>query len=732
MKSSISRRDFLKGSLAAAGLTIGASLTPFGTRLLSGAEIKKNGFKPNVWYEIAPNNIVTVYIPSSEMGQGVRTSLAMIVADELEADWKGIRVAQAPPGDAFKNPVMGDQLTVASASVRGYYEPLRKAGAAGRMVLIKAAAKQWKVPEDECRAQKGVVTHKKSGRKLSYGKLCQRAAAFQLPGEPVLKKESEFTYMGKTMARVDIPEKVAGAAIYGMDVAVPDMLYASIGRPPAYGAKPVSYDEKAATAVEGVRKVVAIPMGVAVCADSLDASWKGRDALKVQWDKGSLPDLSDASIEKHFMEELDKPASPVKIAEGAKEALAAAAKKVEAVYFVPPVAHATMEPMNCTVHVQKDRCDVWAPTQGPLIARMVASHVAGVPADNVYIHTTLLGCGLGRRAVPDFVVEGVILSKATGKPVKVVWSREDDIKHDFFRAPTCQRIAAGLDAQGRLTAWSHKVVTPSILKDIDPKAIINGVDFMSLWGLADFPGGSPHNNDITYEIPNLSLEFLIDDLPIPVCPWRSVVNAPNAFVTESFLDELAHAEGKDPLAFRLELLKNNMRSRRVLEVVAEKAGWGKAAPQGQARGLAQHSCFGTYVAQVAEISVNEKEGRIRVHKIVVAVDCGPVVNPDPLRAQIEGGIIMGLSSALKEQVKFADGGVKSANFDDYKLLRMSEVPEIEIHVIDSKEKIGGMGEPPVPPVAPAVANAFFSATGVRIRRLPLDPPTVMEAIRKKA
>jgi len=730
MKSSISRRDFLRGSLAAAGLTIAASVTPFGTRLLGGEEIKK-GFKPTVWYEVTPDNIVTVWIPSSEMGQGTWTTLSMIVADELEADWKQIRIKQAPAGEAFKNPVTRDQLTVASASVRGYYEPLRKAGAAGRMVLVKAAAKQWNVPEDECLAKKGFVAHKKSGRKASYGKLCAAAAALQVPQEPVLKKESEFIYIGKKMARLDIPQKVEGAAVFGLDVVVPGMVYASIARPPAYGAKPESYDEKAASAVKGVQKVAAIPMGVAVCADSLDAAWKGRDALKVKWGKGVLPDMNNDSIEKHFMEELDKPGAPVKTAPGAKQAQAASAKKVEAVYFVPAVAHVTMEPMNCTVHVQKDRCDVWAPTQGPLVARMVASQVAGMPPEKVNVYTTLLGCGLGRRAAPDFVVEGTILSKITGKPVKVVWTREEDIRHDLFRAPTCHRIKAGLDAEGRLTAWVHKVVTASLMKDIYPAAVVNGVDFMSLWGLADFPG-SPDNNNITYEIPNFDLEYLIDDLPIPVAPWRSVQNGPNAFITECFIDELAHAAGRDPVAFRLELLKNNMRARRVVEVVAEKAGWGKPVPQGHARGIAQHSCFGSYFAEVADISVNEKNGVIKVNKVVVALDCGLAVNPDPLRAQVEGGVVMGVSTALKEQVKFAAGGAASANFTDYKILKMSEVPEIDIHVINSKEKIGGIGEPPVPPVAPAVANALFAATGVRIRRIPLDPATVLDAMKKKA
>jgi isoquinoline 1-oxidoreductase beta subunit len=730
MKSSISRRDFLKGSLAAAGLTIAASVTPFGYRLLSAAEVEKGAFKPNVWFEITPNNLVTVTVPASEMGQGVLTSLPMIVADELEADWSQIRVKQAPAADAFKNPVLGDQLTVASSSVRGYYEPLRKAGAAGRMMLVKTAAQTWKVPEGECEASKGVVRHKKSGRKLTYGKLCKKAAALPIPQEPVLKKESEFRLIGKPMPRLDIPEKVAGTAVFGLDVNVPDMLYAVIARPPAYGAKPVSFDQKAAEAIKGVRNVIPTPHGIAVCADSLGAALKGKDALRVQWDKGSHPDMDNNSIEKIFMEELDKPGAVARKDGDTKKALGEANKKVAATYFVSYVAHTTMEPMNCTAHVQKDQCDLWVPTQGQLVAKFVASQVSGLPPDKVNVHTTFLGCGMGRRATPDFIVEAVIASKVAGKPVKLFWSREEDIKYDFYRAATCQRIEAGLNGQNQLTAWSHKVVAPSILKGIDPKAIINGVDFMSLWGLADFPG-SPHNNNIMYEIPNLYIEFLINDLPIPVAPWRSVQNGPNAFVIECFIDELAHAAGKNPLEFRLQLLKNNMRVRRVLETAAQKAGWGKPLPKGQGRGIAQHSCFGTYVAQVADISVNESNGKIKVNKVVAAVDCGPVINPDTIKAQIEGGIIASLSTTLKEKVVFSNGGVKSSNFDDYKIFKMSEVPEIEVHIVKSTEKMGGIGELGVPPAAPAVANAFFNATGVRIRRLPLDPETVREAIKKR-
>ena len=446
MNPTISRRSFLKVT----GLTIAVSVTPFGYRLLNASEKTEGAiasFKPNAWFEITPDNKITITVGISEMGQGSRTALPMIVADELEADWKQIRIMQGPAADHFKNPVLGAQVTVASAAVRGFYEPLRKAGAAGRAMLVKAAAETWKVPENECKAVLGTVKHEKGNRSLTYGQLCLKAAKLEVPKEPALKSESEFRYMGKPMPRVDIPEKVAGKAIYGLDVNIPDMLYAVIARPQAYGAKPVSYDQKAAEGVKGVRKIVQTPNGIAVCAESLDAAWKGRNALKVNWDKGSHPDMNSDSIEKHFMEGLDKPGAVAKNAGDVKKALSEAPKKVEATYFVPFVAHATMEPMNATAHVQNDRCDVWAPTQGQTVAQMVASQISGLPKDKVHIHTTLLGCGLGRRGHPGFVIEAVIASKAVGKPVKVVWSREEDIKYDLYRAATCQRIEAGLDSR---------------------------------------------------------------------------------------------------------------------------------------------------------------------------------------------------------------------------------------------------------------------------------------------
>jgi len=731
MKTSMTRRAFLKGSLAATGLTIAVSVSPFGYRLLNASEAKEalKGFKPNLWYEITPNNVVTVFIGASEMGQGTHTTLAMVLADELGADWKQIRVRQGPAAKEYHNPLLGEQLTVASAAVRGFYEPCRKAAAAGRAMLVKAAATKWSVPENECEVMKGTVIHKKSSRKSTYGELCLEAAKLKVPQDAPLQKESDFRYIGKPMVRVDIPAKVKGSAVYGLDVSVPDMHYAVLARPPAYGAKPVSSNEKAAMNVKGVVKVVETPMGIAVCAKSLDAAWKGRKALDVKWDKGALPQMDNDSIEKTLMAELDKPGSKAMENGDAKKALEGAAKKVKSTYFVPYVAHTLMEPINCTAYVRKDQCDVWAPTQGQTGAQMLASQISELPPEKVNIHTTYMGCGLGRRAAPDFVVEAVIVSKATGKPVKVVWTREEDIKYDFFRAATCQRIEAGLDGQGQLVGWSHKAVAGSILTPINPKAIQNGVDIMSLWGLVDFPG-SPDGNRILYEIPNFYLEFLISELPIPVAPWRSVQNGPNAFVTECFIDEMAHAAGKDPLEFRLPLLKESKGAQRVLKVAAEKAGWGKPLPKGQGRGIAQHHCFGTDVAAVAEVSVNEKDGIVKVNRIVVAVDCGLAVNPLNVEGQIQGGVINALSTALKEEVRFSNGGVKSGNFDDYDVLRMSEVPDIEVHIVKGNDKMGGIGEPGVPPTAPAVANAFFNATGVRIRRIPLTSKVVLEALKK--
>lgn len=727
MKTSMTRRTFLKGSLAASGLTIVAYVTPLGTKLVSAAG-EAEGLQPSAFFQITPDNVVKVMVPNSEMGQGVRTALPMIIADELEADWDQLEIIQAPAAEEFKNPILHNQLTVASASVRGFYAPMRKAGAAGRAMLVEAAAKEWNVPVSECQAIKGTVVNLKSGKKLTYGQLSKKAAKLQVPQEPTLKKESEFRYMGKAMPRVDIPDKVNGKAVFGFDVDLPGLHYAVLARPPAYGAKHLSFDEKAAMAVKGVVKVVPTPRGIAVVAETLDAANKGREALKTQWDKGTHPQMDTAFVEKSFMMDLDKPGASVTANGDVKKALGEAKKTHEATYYIPCVSHATMEPQTCTADVQADRCDVYIPTQGQTLSHLVATKVSGLPPEKVHIHTTLLGCGLGRRPRPDQLVEAVIASKASGKPVKVVYTREEDIQTDFFRSAVAHRIKGGLDNRNQLVVWDHKLSCTSLSQYMGIE-VKNGIDGYCLWGLYDKPN-SPIMGKMTYQFPNFSINLVLNELPIPVAPFRSVQNAPNAFATESFMDEMAHLAGKDPLSFRLERLTNDKRASRVLESVALNSNWGKPLPEGWGRGIAQHRSFGTTIAEVAEVSVDPKSGAVRVHRVDVAVDCGPVVNPDPLEAQIQGAVALGVSTTLFEEVQFANGGVASANFDDYRILRMSENPEVHVHIVKSNEDIGGIGEPGIMPLAPAVANAVFNATGARVRRMPLTPERVLAAIKK--
>lgn len=730
MKESMTRREFLKGSLAVSGLTIAACVTPMGIQLINAADMtgKPSEFKPSAFYHITPDNVVTIVVPNSEMGQGVKTALPMIIADELEADWDQLRIVQAPAGEEFKNPLLQSQLTVASASVRGFYMPMRKAGAAGRAVLLTAAAEEWKIPVSRCRADRGKVINLNTQKALTYGALCLNAAKLPLPQDPVLKKESEFRYMGKPRARVDIPEKVSGKAIFGLDVELPDLHYAVLSRPPAYGSAHQSFNADAAMKVDGVKVVVPTPRGIAVVAKSLYAAQKGRDALSAVWGPGSHPSMNTAMVEESFIKDLEKPGTTVVTRGDAPKTLASAAKSYEATYYIPCVSHATMEPQTCTADVKPDQCDVYVPTQGQTVAHMVAASISGLPPEKVNIHTTLLGCGLGRRARPDQVVEAVIASKASQKPVKVVYTREEDIKTDFFRSAMAHRIKAGLDAKGQIAAWDHKVSTCSIKRHMgeEPK---DGIDGYCLWGLFDVPQ-SPAKANMTYVFPNFSLKIVLSDLPIPVAPFRSVQNAVNAFATESFMDEMAHLAKKDPLAFRLQHLTGNMRARRVLETVAKKSNWGKPLPKGKGRGIAQHSSFGTYIAEVAEVSVDEKTGVVKVLRVDAAVDCGPVVNPDPLEAQIQGAVVLGVSTTLYEEVEFADGGPSTGNFDQYTIATMKDTPDVRVHIIKSKEEIGGIGEPGIMPLAPAVANAVFSATGARLRRIPLTPGRVLAALKK--
>lgn len=723
MSTNISRRKFLRLT----GLTLAISLSPSGYTLLSAKEVNKDkSFSPNVWLQITPDNNVTILVNKSEMGQGVYTSLPMIVADGLDADWKRIKVKASPAGIQYIDPAWGMQATGGSTSVRHMFEPLRKAGAAAREMLISAAAKQWNVPVSECESSNGMVIHNKSGRKLTYGQLSEHASQLSVPQNPSLKKVRSFKIIGKPLDRLDGIEKINGSALFGIDVSVPDMLYASIERPSAFGAKVLSHDPEAALQAAGVKQIVDIYSpsygyrGKAVCAKTIEAAWRGRTVLNVTWDKGSQPELNNESIHKMLIDHLNKGGVVARNDGDAKLAFSKAFRKVEAVYILPYLYHATMEPMNCTAHVTTERCDIWVPTQNQSGVLQAASKITGLKPEQIYVHTTYLGGGFGRRFETDVVEEAVILSKQTGRPVKLTWTREEDVKNDLYRPANCCRIEGAIDEAGHLVAWSHKVVAPSIFARVLPQMMKNDIDPAAVEGI----------ENMEYEIPNVYVEYVRFNNLVPVGFWRSVGSTHNAFTVECFIDELAHAAKKDPLEFRLNLLKNHKRAYKVLTVVAEKAGWGKPLKKGQGRGIAQHLSFGSYVAQVAEVTVDEKNGTVKVHRVVCAVDCGDVINPAIITAQMEGGITMGLSAALKEGINLENGGIASSNFHNYELLRMHESPDIEVHIVRSKEKLGGIGEPGVPPIAPAVANAVFNATGIRLRKLPMKPDAVKEAMVK--
>ena len=714
MKSTIDRREFL----ARTGLSLAVVATPSGMQVfaMGKADTDAGLFRPTAWYTISTDNQVTVLVSKSEMGQGIHTALSMIVADELDADWDQVHIQQAPVTEEYVDPVQGSQMTFGSTSIRNLYQPLREAAAAGREMLVQAAAQTWGITASECRASQGRVYHRQKGDSLSYGELSQTASQLALPENPRLKTPSEFTLMGTSVPRRDIPAKVSGKAHFGIDTHAPEMLYGAVARPPAFGARIVSYDRSAAEAVPGVAWVGEIDRGIAVCAETPEHCWKAQAALNPKWDQGIQPGLSSQSIDALFKESLDKPGASARDDAGVRAALAGAHKRVQVEYFLPYLAHAPMEPMNCTAHVRSDGCDVWVPTQGQTQALNKTAQITGLDPATITVHTPYLGGGFGRRVKTDFLEEAVELSRATKKPVKVIWTREEDIQYDAYRPGNSHRITGALDAQGRLTAWVHKVACPSILATIMPRA--PRVDSQAVRGIVD----------LQYDVPNVSVQYVRVETPIPVHFWRSVGDSHNGFSVENFMDEMAHAAGADPVEFRLRHLKGNPRGYRTLEVVAEKAGWGKPSPAGYARGVATFPSHGSFISQIAEVSVDEKTGAVQVHRVVCAVDCGPVIHPDNLVAQIEGALTMGLSAAMKEQVEFARGGVQSGNFGDYQLLRMSEAPEVEVHIIKSDAPIGGMGETSLPPMAPAVAGAIFAGTGARIRRLPMTPETVLEAL----
>ncbi len=693
----LDRRDFLKaGAVGISGLTLGFYLPDERPWVDVPAS-----FQPNAFLRIDTDGTVTIWVAKVEMGQGVRTALPMIIADELDADWNTVRVV---PADAHPAKY-GSQMTVGSRSVRGGAWPtLRRAGASAREMLVAAAAARWGVAAAQCRTERGRVFHDPSGRELSYGDLTQAAAALPIPEEPRLKDPSEFRLIGKPMRQLDTPDKVTGKATFGIDVRVPHMLFATVVHCPVFGGSVKQFDAGRARAIPGVKDVVQVSQGVAVVAENTWAAFQGAKALRITWDPGEFS-MSSQEISSSFAQLAQQQGAVARNEGDVEAALRRAAKRIHATYEVPYLAHATMEPMNCTADVRPDRCEIWAPTQNPQGTQSAAAQLTGLPVERVTVHVPYVGCGLGRRSRTDFVQDAVETSMKIGAPVQVVWTREEDMQHDWYRPATYNVFEGGVDTSGRVTTWKLRIVAPPIVGRGPRRG--PGVDGASVDGAAD----------MAYGIPNVFIDYCRSPVPVPTGHWRSVGPSQNTFIVESFMDELAHAAGRDPVELRRELLRGHPRLRHVLDVAAERSGWGTPLPAGRARGVALVENKGGLVAEVAEVSLDE--GRVRVHRVTCAADFGQIVNPTTVDAQVVGSVVTGLSAALYGEITIEGGRVTQSNFDDYPLLRMGEMPEVDVHIIHSTEDPGGVGEPAVPPIAPAVTNALFALTGVRLRRLPI-------------
>jgi isoquinoline 1-oxidoreductase subunit beta len=704
MSKTLNRRSFLKVSAAGGAILIGGYVPGLReSRTAAAAGV----FEPNVWVKIGSDNVVTIMLTQLEMGQGVMTSMPMLVAEELDVDWKAIKTEWVPADPKYGNPNFGGaQLTAGSNSVRGMWKLLREAGAGARMMMITAAAQTWGVAENTVSTEKGEAVHKASGRRLRYGALVDKAATLPAPKTVALKDPKEFRLLGQSLPRLDIPEKVNGSAMFGIDVKRPGMLVARVVRCPVFGGKVESFNADKAKAVAGVRNVVKISSGVAVVADNYWAASKGAQALDVKWDEGPLANLNSAEIIRKYKALAEQTGKVARNDGDASAALKQNTRAFERVFEAPFLAHACMEPMNCTADVRADRCDVWVPTQGQTASHGAAVAASGLPAKAVNVHTTYLGGGFGRRGEADFVTDAVETSKAVGKPVKVIWTREDDIQHDFYRPVTYVRMWGAVDSSGKPVAFMQRMVQQSLMKRLGSLPP-TGVDFISMEGAANLP----------YAIPNIRVEYTETDPGIPYGFWRSVGASVQGFVVEAFIDELAAAAGKDPYQFRHDLLAKEPRHRAVLELVAEKSGWGKPLPAGRARGIAVMEAFGSIVGQVAEVSVNN--GAVRVHKVWCAVDTGWVINPDTIKAQMEGGTIYGLTAALKGEITIDKGRVAQHHFNDYQMIRHNDAPEVEVHIVPSSETPGGIGEPSTAVAAGALVNAIAAATGKRIYKLPI-------------
>jgi isoquinoline 1-oxidoreductase beta subunit len=704
MQTLTSRRDFLKtGAAAGGGLVLAVALP---NALGRGTVAAATTAMPNAWVKIGSDDTITIISARSEMGQGVYTALPTLVAEELEVDLGKIKVEIAPVGEVYINSLLGGQITGGSTSVMEGFDKLRAAGAQARTMLVSAAAQKWGVDAAGCRAQDGVV-HGPGSQKATYGELAEAASKLPVPKDVKLKDPKEWRYVGKPTHRLDSPGKIDGTAEYGIDVRLPGMLYAALAQCPVIGGKPAGFDAAKAKSMPGVKHVVAITDGVAVVADSWWRAKAARDALVIKWDEGAGRSLNSASISAALKAAAAKPGGVIKKQGDADAAMKSAAKTLQAEYELPFLAHAAMEPMNFTADVGKDSCLVYGPTQFQQLAAGVAANAAGLKPEQVTVRTTFLGGGFGRRIDVDFIAQAVEISKAIGGgPVKLVWTREDDLTHDFYRPTSYHQLSGALDAQGRPVVLKFHLTSPSVTSRLFPPVVKEGVDPFMTEAAA-----------VPYDIPNQFADVVIHDTGLRVGYWRSVSHALNSFAYESFIDEMAAAAGQDPYEFRRALLDKQPRLKRVLELAAEGAGWGKPLPAGRARGIALMEGYGTAMAQAAEVSVGGNN--IRVHRVVVAADPGRMVNPNIVRQQLEGSIIFGLSAALYGEITLKDGRVQQTNFHNYPVVRMNESPAIDIHLVESGEKPAGVGEPGTALISPAVANAVFAATGKRLRKLPL-------------
>ena len=709
----LSRRSFIKSTALVAGGLVVAFSIPQAKRFMSVANAAEAMPlpAPNAFLRIGTDDSITVMLAHSEMGQGVWTTLPMLIADELDADWSKIKVAHAPAAPAYIHTAYGIQITGGSSTTWSEFDRYRQAGALTRALLLQAAAKQWNVPVAGLRTENGFVIN--GTQKLSYGQLVETASQLPTPASVTLKKPEQWKFIGKATKRLDSKEKINGTAKFGQDVQFEGLKVAMVARAPVFGTKLKSVDDAAARKVPGVIKVVKVPTGVAVIAEHYWAAKQGREALKLDWDLAGHDKPDTAALVKQYQALAQKPGVQAAKAGDVSAASNQAKHTVTAEYVLPYLAHAPMEPLNCAVKISDQGCEIWTGTQMQTTDQASAAKILGLKPEQVKIHTQFLGGGFGRRANPraDFVSEAVEVAKAAGMPVKTVWSREDDIKGGFYRPMFVHKASVALDKQGKPLAWQHTLVGQSIIKGTPFEGVMikDGIDATSVEGVADSPyvKGTPNHE--------VQLHSVQSD--VPVLWWRSVGHSHSGFVMESLIDELAHASKQDPLTYRRQLLKDHPRHLAALNLAADKADWGKSLPKGVSRGIAVHESFGSYVAQVAEVSV--KDGEVKVHRVVMAIDCGLAVNPDGVKAQMESCVAFALGAALSSEVSFKDGQVEQSNFHNYQVLRMKDMPKVEVHIVPSTEKMGGVGEPGVPPLAPAVTNAIFAATGKRIRRLPI-------------